>query len=91
MNRRTFGTAVVAVVAELKVGEMRLEPPAFDGRPGLIAHVQGSAKTPYEIRRAKDGKSVYCSCPSWKFQRLPPASRTCKHIVAMKAALRKVA
>lgn len=95
MNRRQFvktaTAAAAAAVAVLKPGEMRMEPAAFDGRPGLIAHVQGSAAQPYEIRRAKDGKTVYCSCPSWKYQSLPPTQRTCKHIRAMKAAIRKVA
>lgn len=35
----------------------------------------------YEIRRGHD-HNVYCTCPAWKFQRVPAASRTCKHLIA---------
>lgn len=30
-----------------------------------------------------NGRYLYCSCPSWKFQRLPPEQRVCKHIDVM--------
>jgi hypothetical protein len=48
----------------------------------VITTVQGSAAEPYEIRLGGDG-NVYCTCPSWKFQKLPPKERTCKHMKAL--------
>ena len=45
----------------------------------------------YEIRQADDGKTLYCTCPSWRFQRLPPKQRTCKHLKAFAAARRRKA
>ena len=38
----------------------------------------------YEIRKGADGV-IYCSCPSWKFQRLAAANRTCKHLKSFHA------
>jgi hypothetical protein len=38
----------------------------------------------HEVRRGADG-NVYCTCPSWRFQRNSPTNRTCKHIEAWKA------
>lgn len=38
----------------------------------------------YKVTRAaSDPMSVYCSCPAWKFQRLTPRVRTCKHCIAV--------
>jgi hypothetical protein len=37
----------------------------------------------YVVKRAKQGTSVYCSCPAWKYQRLSPVCRTCKHCTAV--------
>ena len=31
------------------------------------------------LRMPKSGGKIYCSCPAWKFQKLPAAERTCKH------------
>ena len=31
------------------------------------------------VRMPKSGGKIYCSCPAWKFQKLPAAERTCKH------------
>ena len=42
----------------------------------------------YQIRRGGDG-NVYCTCPAWKFQKLSPKERTCKHIKALAAAMKK--
>lgn len=40
----------------------------------------------YEIRRGKDGV-IYCTCPSWRYQRLGKGeTRTCKHLAAFFAA-----
>lgn len=36
----------------------------------------------YEIRLGGDG-NVYCTCPAWKYQKLPPKERTCKHMKAL--------
>lgn len=33
----------------------------------------------YEINAHGDGV-VSCTCPAWKFQRIPADARTCKHI-----------
>lgn len=35
----------------------------------------------YNIRMGKDG-NVYCTCPAWKFQKVHPKARTCKHLKA---------
>jgi hypothetical protein len=35
----------------------------------------------HEIRMGADG-NVYCTCEAWKYQRLPVAQRTCKHLQA---------
>jgi hypothetical protein len=43
-----------------------------------------SGKT-YTITRGNDGVT-YCDCPSWKFQRVSPADRTCKHINSLSAS-----
>jgi hypothetical protein len=40
----------------------------------------------YTIKRGADG-NVYCSCPAWKFQKLNPKNRTCKHLRALAAAM----
>ena len=37
----------------------------------------------YVVARAQKGTSVYCECPSWKFQRVNPVCRTCKHCEAV--------
>jgi hypothetical protein len=52
----------------------------------VITTVQGSAAQPYEIRLGGDG-NVYCTCPAWKFQKLPPKERTCKHMKALSSQI----
>jgi hypothetical protein len=37
----------------------------------------------YTVKRAKTGSSVHCSCPAWKFQKIYPQCRTCKHCTAV--------
>ena len=32
----------------------------------------------HEVRLGADGV-VYCTCPAWKFQKLTPSCRCCKH------------
>jgi hypothetical protein len=38
----------------------------------------------HEVKLGKDG-NVYCSCPAWRFQKVHPHARTCKHIKAAQA------
>lgn len=38
----------------------------------------------HEVRLGADGV-VYCTCPSWRFQKLTPSLRTCKHTKAFVA------
>jgi hypothetical protein len=40
----------------------------------------------YEIRLGADA-NVYCTCPSWRFKKLPVGARACKHILGLKAQL----
>lgn len=42
--------------------------------------VKGEHEKTYEIKRGVDGV-VYCTCPSWRFQKKPVAKRVCKHMV----------
>jgi len=42
-----------------------------------------SGKGWHVIRAAKDG-SRYCTCAAWKFQRIPAAARSCKHLAKAK-------
>lgn len=49
--------------------------------PSESVFVKGTKET-YKVTRGKaDG--VYCSCAAWKFQRLNPLRRTCKHCEAV--------
>jgi hypothetical protein len=34
----------------------------------------------YIIIMSHSGKHMYCTCPAWKYQRLNPLLRTCKHL-----------
>jgi DNA ligase 1 len=45
---------------------------------GEVAHVQGSAAKPYEIKNT--GGVYSCSCPAWRNQSVAIDLRTCKHI-----------
>jgi len=45
---------------------------------GESVEVQGSAKSPYIVKRI--GDVISCSCPAWRNQSLPINRRTCKHI-----------
>jgi hypothetical protein len=43
--------------------------------------VQSDSGRRYEISQGQDGAWV-CSCPAWRFQQRPGASRSCKHLEA---------
>jgi DNA ligase-1 len=45
---------------------------------GETAHVQGSARKPYELKNI--GGVYSCSCPAWRNQSLPIERRSCKHL-----------
>jgi DNA ligase 1 len=47
---------------------------------GEIAYVQGSAKSPYELKNV--GGVYSCSCPAWRNVGGPIDKRTCKHLRA---------
>ena len=41
------------------------------------------SKSNYNVIRSKDGSTVYCTCEAWKYQRLPPKDRVCKHMLEL--------
>jgi hypothetical protein len=43
----------------------------------------------HKVSLGKDG-NVWCSCPSWRFQKNSPTNRSCKHIVLFKASAKGV-
>lgn len=51
--------------------------------PGQRVQVKGEQDTYTITRSAKEPRSVYCSCPAWKYQRINPLVRTCKHCIAL--------
>lgn len=38
----------------------------------------------YDIMQSKQGHA-YCTCPGWKYQNVPPAQRSCKHLATYHA------
>jgi hypothetical protein len=56
----------------------------YELAPGESVKVKGSFDNVYIVKRSqKITNSVYCSCPAWKYQRLNPIYRTCKHCQAV--------
>lgn len=61
----------------------------YELAPGESVKVKGSLDpegihTIYTVKRSeKVPNSVYCSCPAWKYQKLHPLVRTCKHCKAV--------
>ena len=53
----------------------------------VVARMESHSRegTVYEIRQSGDRTHLYCNCPAWRFQRLPPRERTCKHIQSFEA------
>lgn len=60
------------------------KPPRFGpGERRLLATFTPSrGGKPWEVRLGADGV-VWCSCPAWRNQALPPGERVCKHIAAL--------
>lgn len=49
-------------------------------KAGMKICLMGSKNTFHTISIPKaEGALPYCSCPAWKYQRVPPALRVCKH------------
>ena len=42
----------------------------------------------YNIVQGADGV-VYCQCPAWKYQRLTPSRRTCKHLLGLLTQMKR--
>ena len=57
--------------------------------PGSAIYVAASAPGEYYcVRRPRQAEALpYCTCAAWKFQRLAPPARVCKHTAAVLAAL----
>lgn len=57
----------------------------MNSQPVVLARNESNSKpgSYHEVRRGADG-NVYCTCPSWRFQRNSPLNRTCKHIESWK-------
>jgi hypothetical protein len=60
--------------------------------PGSAIYVAASAPGAlcayYCVRRPRQAEALpYCTCAAWKFQRLAPPARVCKHTAAVLAAL----
>lgn len=48
--------------------------------------VEGDSGKTYRV--SVDAKQVIsCTCPSWKFQKLPIEERVCKHVAFLKSTL----
>jgi DNA ligase-1 len=56
---------------------------------GEVAHVQGSAKDPYELKNV--GGVYSCSCPAWRNAGGGIDRRTCKHLKAYRGAAAEAA
>jgi hypothetical protein len=57
----------------------------------LLAQVpsESNPNRKYDVRVGADGV-VYCTCPSWRFNRAPKADRVCKHMTKLAARLARV-
>ena len=49
--------------------------------PGETVFVKG--RETYKVSRARQGDGIFCNCAAWKFQKLHPLRRTCKHCEAV--------
>ena len=57
--------------------------------PGSALYVAASSAGEYYcVRRPRQPEALpYCTCAAWKFQRIAPPARVCKHTAAIMAAL----
>jgi hypothetical protein len=44
----------------------------------LATYSPSKGGSDHQVLLGGDG-NTYCSCPAWKYQKLPPKARTCKH------------
>jgi len=53
----------------------------MSGKSVVIANIASKSDPDraYSLTAHSDGV-VSCSCPSWRFQKIAPAARTCKHM-----------
>ena len=79
-----LSTFVAAAPAASTLG--RVVPEMVGPRLMAVVPSHSDPLRAYEIRLGKDA-NVYCLCPAWRFQKLPPKARTCKHIEALRAQL----
>ena len=49
---------------------------------GKFILVENGANT-YKVSCSNSGDNIYCSCPNWLYQRIPPKKRLCKHIKSL--------
>jgi DNA ligase-1 len=59
------------------------DPPGPVLTPGKSVVVKSMTQptTTYTVTMSKTGDCVYCSCQAWKYQRLNPLFRMCKHTI----------
>ncbi len=67
-----------------KTVDEREECDGFDLAPGGSVWVQ-SKRDIYKVTKAKAG-NYYCTCFAWRFQRLSPFLRVCKHTLLIKGS-----
>lgn len=54
---------------------------------GIVVKSDSNPKVTYRISLGRDGV-IYCTCPSWKFQKVAPKNRSaCKHMKSVAKAL----
>lgn len=52
--------------------------------PTVRISVPGSKGRTYTITVPQSGAPAYCDCASWRFSKLPPQARSCKHLAAFR-------
>lgn len=98
LNDPDGAAEALELVAEEEGGDIAkqvskmLAPAIVEAAGPVIATVpsESNPSKSYEIRLGKDG-NVYCNCPAWKYQKIPPADRTCKHLKGLSKQLAQVA
>jgi len=70
-------------------GGEELTHPAVNPETSEVLAVFPSKSKPghsHAVARSHSTGDTWCTCPAWKFQRIPPADRVCKHIKRVAAA-----